>query len=36
MMEAVARFVDRERVGVSETIDELNEHRAFRDAAAGV
>ena len=36
MMEAVARFVERERAGVSATIDELNEHRAFRDAAAGV
>jgi predicted N-acyltransferase len=30
MMEAVARFVERERAGVSAAIDELNEHRAFR------
>ncbi len=35
MMEAVARFVDRERLGVSEAIDELNEHRAFRQSAGG-
>lgn len=32
MMSAVARFLERERAGVSATIDELNEHRAFRDA----
>jgi uncharacterized protein len=30
MMEAVTRFVERERAGVSEAIDELNEHRAFK------
>jgi uncharacterized protein len=30
MREAVARFLERERAGVSATIDELNEHRAFR------
>jgi predicted N-acyltransferase len=30
MMEAVARFVERERAGVSAAIDELNEHRAFK------
>lgn len=34
MMEAVARFVERERAGVAEAIDELNEHRAFRSARA--
>jgi predicted N-acyltransferase len=34
MMEAVARFIDRERAGVSAAIDELNEHRAFRATAA--
>ncbi len=33
MMEAVSRFVEREREGVSATIDELNEHRAFRSLA---
>jgi len=32
MMEAVARFLERERAGVAASIDELNEHRAFRDA----
>jgi len=32
MHEAVARFLERERAGVSASIDELNEHRAFRDA----
>jgi len=32
MMEAVSRFVDRERAGVAASIDELNEHRAFRAA----
>jgi predicted N-acyltransferase len=32
MMEAVARFVERERAGVAEAIDELNEHRAFKAA----
>jgi predicted N-acyltransferase len=30
MMEAVKRFVEREREGVAEAIDELNERRAFR------
>jgi len=30
MSQAVARFIAREREGVAETIDELNEHRAFR------
>jgi hypothetical protein len=35
MMEAVARFVDRERAGVAASIDELNEHRAFREQAGG-
>jgi predicted N-acyltransferase len=30
MMDAVSRFVDRERTGVSAAIDELNEHRAFK------
>ncbi len=35
MMEAVARYVDRERLGMSEAIDELNEHRAFRQPASG-
>ncbi len=35
MMEAVARFLDRERAGVSASIDELSEHRAFRAAAGG-
>ncbi len=34
MGDAVARFVAREREGVAETIDELNEHRAFRAASA--
>jgi predicted N-acyltransferase len=33
MMAAVARFIERERTGVAQAIDELNEHRAFRDAA---
>jgi len=32
MMAAVTRFVDREREGVAEAVDELNEHRAFRAA----
>jgi predicted N-acyltransferase len=31
MMEAVARFLERERAGVSASIDELNEHRAFKE-----
>ena len=30
MREAIARYVARERADVAETIDELNEHRAFR------
>jgi predicted N-acyltransferase len=30
MMDAVKRFVEREREGVAEAIDELNERRAFR------
>ncbi len=30
MFDAVARFVEREREGVAASIDELNEHRAFR------
>jgi predicted N-acyltransferase len=30
MMDAVTRFVERERDGVAEAIDELNERRAFR------
>jgi len=30
MGQAVARFLERERAGVSASIDELNEHRAFR------
>jgi predicted N-acyltransferase len=30
MHEAVTRFIAREREGVADTIDELNEHRAFR------
>ena len=35
MMQAVSRFVERERAGVAEAIDELNEHRAFRPGACG-
>ena len=34
MRAAVAHFLERERAGVSASIDELNEHRAFRPAAA--
>jgi len=34
MMAAVTRYLDREREGVAESIDELNEHRAFRAAGA--
>jgi predicted N-acyltransferase len=30
MSQAVARFLERERAGVSASIDELNEHRAFK------
>jgi predicted N-acyltransferase len=33
MMDAVARFVARERAGVGDAIDELNEHRAFRGSS---
>ncbi len=33
MRAAIARFVDRERDQVEHTIDELNEHRAFRSAS---
>jgi predicted N-acyltransferase len=33
MRAAIARFVDRERDSVEHTIDELNEHRAFRSAS---
>ncbi len=33
MMDAVSRFVAREREGVAESIDELNEHRAFREGS---
>jgi predicted N-acyltransferase len=33
MMDAVKRFVEREREGVAEAIDELNERRAFRSSA---
>jgi hypothetical protein len=32
MMQAVARFLERERAGVAEAVDELAEHRAFRVA----
>ena len=32
MRAAVARFLEREGAGVAASIDELNEHRAFRDA----
>jgi hypothetical protein len=32
MNAAVARFLERERAGVAQAIDELNEHRAFRHA----
>ena len=32
MSQAVARSLERERAGVSATIDELNEHRAFKGA----
>jgi predicted N-acyltransferase len=35
MRAAIARFVDRERDQVEHTIDELNEHRAFRAASGG-
>jgi predicted N-acyltransferase len=35
MSQAVARFLERERAGVSASIDELNEHRAFRAAVGG-
>jgi predicted N-acyltransferase len=31
MTEAVARHLDRERAGVAASIDELNEHRAFKE-----
>jgi len=31
MSEAVARFLERERAGVAASIDELNEHRAFKE-----
>jgi predicted N-acyltransferase len=31
MMDAVTRFVERERAGVAAAIDVLNEHRAFKD-----
>jgi hypothetical protein len=34
MRAAVARFLERERAGVAAAIDELNEHRAFRDAGS--
>ena len=30
MMNAVARYLERERAGIAASIDELNEHRAFR------
>ena len=30
MRQAVARFLERERAGVASSIDELNEHRAFK------
>lgn len=33
MRQAVARFLQRERAGVAAAIDELNEHRAFRNAS---
>ena len=32
MREAVARFLERESAGVAASIDELDEHRAFKDA----
>ncbi len=32
MMNAVARYLERERAGIAASIDELNEHRAFKDA----
>jgi predicted N-acyltransferase len=35
MRAAIARFVDRERDQVEHTIDELNEHRAFKAASGG-
>jgi predicted N-acyltransferase len=31
MMDAVTRFVERERAGVAAAIDDLNEHRAFKE-----
>jgi predicted N-acyltransferase len=34
MREAIGRFVARESAGVDHTLEELQEHRAFRDAGA--
>ena len=33
MREAIRRFVQRERAGVAQAIDELDEHRIYRDLA---